>query len=60
MGYYGLTKEAAIREGFDAEEGIANYADCLRGRVFSPQEATSHPPYENPSLKPLLALANAI
>jgi len=36
IGYYGLTKEKAIAKGFDAEEGIAQYDACLRGRVFAP------------------------
>mmetsp|Transcript_49615 Transcript_49615/g.67625 ORF Transcript_49615/g.67625 Transcript_49615/m.67625 type:complete len:607 (-) Transcript_49615:430-2250(-) len=34
--YYGLTKEAAEKKGIDAEEGLAKYTGCLRGRVFSP------------------------
>ena len=37
IGYFGLTKEAAIKKGFDAEEGVAPYEQCLRGRVFAPQ-----------------------
>ena len=37
IGYFGLTKEAAIKKGIDAEEGVASYAECLRGRVFAPQ-----------------------
>ena len=37
IGYYGLTKAAAAKKGFDAEEGIAPYEACLRGRVFAPQ-----------------------
>jgi len=36
IGYYGLTKKAAIEKGIDAEEGIATYDACLRGRVFAP------------------------
>ena len=36
IGYYGLTKKAAIEKGFDAEEGVASYDACLRGRVFAP------------------------
>jgi NAD(P) transhydrogenase len=36
IGYYGLTKAAAIDKGFAAEEGIATYDACLRGRVFAP------------------------
>jgi len=36
IGYYGLTKEKAIEKGYDAEEGIAQYDACLRGRVFAP------------------------
>jgi pyruvate/2-oxoglutarate dehydrogenase complex dihydrolipoamide dehydrogenase (E3) component len=36
VGYYGMTKQAAIKAGFDAEEGIAQYDKCLRGRVFAP------------------------
>jgi len=35
-GYFGPTKEAAIKQGIDAEEGIAPYDMCLRGRVFAP------------------------
>lgn len=34
--YYGLTSNQAIERGIDAGEGIALYAECLRGRVFSP------------------------
>ena len=37
IGYFGLTKEGAIKAGIDAEEGVAPYAACLRGRVFAPQ-----------------------
>ena len=37
IGYFGLTKEAAIKKGLDAEQGIAPYSACLRGRVFAPQ-----------------------
>ena len=36
MGYYGLTLKEAREQGYDAEEGIATYDMCLRGRVFSP------------------------
>ena len=36
VGYYGLTKEAAIAKGHDADEGEASYDLCLRGRVFAP------------------------
>ena len=36
IGYYGLTKDKAIAKGFDAEEGVATYDACLRGRVFAP------------------------
>lgn len=36
VGYYGLTKQKAIEKGYDAEEGIAKYDACLRGRVFAP------------------------
>ena len=34
--YYGLTKVQAIEQGYDAEEGVASYDACLRGRVFAP------------------------
>jgi NAD(P) transhydrogenase len=34
--YYGFTTEQAKDRGFDAGEGIALYAECLRGRVFNP------------------------
>ena len=34
--YYGLTLPQALDMGLDAGEGIALYAECLRGRVFSP------------------------
>ena len=34
--YYGLTLPQAIEMGLDAAESIALYAECLRGRVFSP------------------------
>jgi NAD(P) transhydrogenase len=37
IGYYGFTKEAAAKKGIDAEEGMAEYSQCLRGRVFAPQ-----------------------
>jgi len=36
IGYYGLTKSAAIAKGINAEEGVATYDACLRGRVFAP------------------------
>jgi NAD(P) transhydrogenase len=34
--YYGFTTQQAKERGFDAGEGMALYAECLRGRVFSP------------------------
>jgi len=34
--YYGLTKEQAQKRGINAGESMALYAECLRGRVFSP------------------------
>lgn len=34
--YYGLTSRQAAERGIDAGEGISLYAECLRGRVFSP------------------------
>ena len=34
--YYGFTKQQALDRGTVAGEGIALYAECLRGRVFSP------------------------
>jgi NAD(P) transhydrogenase len=34
--YYGYTMEQATARGINAGEGIALYAECLRGRVFSP------------------------
>merc|ERR1719191_1597418 len=34
--YYGQTLAAATKEGIDAEEGLAQYHQCLRGRVFAP------------------------
>ena len=37
IGYYGLTKAAALKQGLQAEEGVAPYTSCLRGRVFAPQ-----------------------
>ena len=37
IGYYGFTKEAAAKNGIDAEQGVAPYSACLRGRVFAPQ-----------------------
>jgi len=36
IGYYGMTKAVAIEKGYDAEEGVATYDKCLRGRVFAP------------------------
>merc|ERR1719450_172548 len=37
VGYYGMTKQAAEKQGLDVEEGIAPYSSCLRGRVFAPE-----------------------
>ena len=34
--YYGLSTQQAQEMGIDAGEAIALYAECLRGRVFSP------------------------
>lgn len=34
--YYGLSLQQAKELGFEAGEGIALYAECLRGLVFSP------------------------
>jgi NAD(P) transhydrogenase len=34
--YYGLSTQQATEMGIEAGEGIALYAECLRGRVFSP------------------------
>ena len=34
--YYGFSTQQAKDRGIDAGEGIALYAECLRGRVFSP------------------------
>jgi pyruvate/2-oxoglutarate dehydrogenase complex dihydrolipoamide dehydrogenase (E3) component len=34
--YFGLSLQQAQELGIDAGEGIALYAECLRGRVFSP------------------------
>jgi NAD(P) transhydrogenase len=34
--YYGLSIQQAKERGIDAGEGMALYAECLRGRVFSP------------------------
>ena len=34
--YYGFTKDQAIARGIDAGESMDLYAECLRGRVFSP------------------------
>lgn len=36
MGYYGLTKEQAEKDGFTVVEGSATFDQCLRGRVFAP------------------------
>lgn len=36
VAYYGLTKAAAEESKWDAEEGVATYEQCLRGRVFAP------------------------
>jgi pyruvate/2-oxoglutarate dehydrogenase complex dihydrolipoamide dehydrogenase (E3) component len=34
--YFGLSLQQAKESGIDAGEGVALYAECLRGRVFSP------------------------
>ena len=34
--YYGLSSQQAKERGIDAGEGMALFAECLRGRVFSP------------------------
>jgi pyruvate/2-oxoglutarate dehydrogenase complex dihydrolipoamide dehydrogenase (E3) component len=34
--YFGLSLQQAQEMGIDAGEGVALYAECLRGRVFSP------------------------
>lgn len=34
--YYGFTSQQAKDRGINAGEGMALYAECLRGRVFSP------------------------
>jgi len=34
--YYGLSKQQAEELGIEAGEGMALYAECLRGQVFSP------------------------
>jgi len=36
MGYYGLTKDVAEKEGHNVVEGTATFDQCLRGRVFAP------------------------
>ena len=36
MGYYGLTKEQAEKEGYSVVEGSVGFDQCLRGRVFAP------------------------
>jgi len=35
--YFGLTRKEAEAKGYQVEEGVAKYTDCLRGRVFSPE-----------------------
>ena len=38
VSYYGYTKASARDTGFtDAQEAVASYSSCFRGRVFSPQ-----------------------
>ena len=37
MGYYGMTKEQAEKEGYTVVEGTATFDQCLRGRVFAPE-----------------------
>jgi NAD(P) transhydrogenase len=34
--YYGFSKAQALAKGIEAGEAMALYAECLRGRVFSP------------------------
>jgi len=36
MGYYGMTKEQAEKDGYTIVEGSVGYDACLRGRVFAP------------------------
>ena len=36
MGYYGMTKERAEKEGYNVVEGTVGWDQCLRGRVFAP------------------------
>lgn len=36
MGYYGLTKEQAEKDGYTVVEGSVKFDACLRGRVFAP------------------------
>mmetsp|Transcript_21966 Transcript_21966/g.34445 ORF Transcript_21966/g.34445 Transcript_21966/m.34445 type:complete len:693 (+) Transcript_21966:48-2126(+) len=36
MGYFGLTKDQAEKEGYSVVEGTARFDQCLRGRVFAP------------------------
>ena len=36
MGYYGLTKEQAEKDGYTVVEGSVGFDQCLRGRVFAP------------------------
>ena len=36
VGYYGLTLNQALEQGYDADVGVATYDMCLRGRVFAP------------------------
>lgn len=35
IGYYGYTKDKASNDGYEVEEGVANYKKCLRGRIFT-------------------------
>jgi len=37
MGYYGMTKERAEKEGYNVIEGTVGFDQCLRGRVFAPE-----------------------
>ena len=36
MGYYGMKRERAEKEGFDVVERSVRFDQCLRGRVFAP------------------------
>merc|ERR1712071_205445 len=36
MGYYGMTKDQAEKEGYSVVEGTVGFDQCLRGRVFAP------------------------